>query len=158
MIGGGWAIGLALTGFTGWGRRPGRLGELVPLGSVMAVLGAVALVAGIVAQASDGFDSPSTAVVWWPTLVVALLLVALWLAPGLQGRPVILATALLLVTWTVAGFVAVQVGSNSARPAGHQRTRTTPFFSSPFERISPTRSATPSGPPPSPPSSSGCST
>ena len=74
---------------------------------------------------------------WWPTLVVTLLLVALWLAPGLQGRPVILATALLLVTWTVAGFVAVQVGSNSADRQVYTYDET-PFFSSPFSGLADT--------------------
>jgi hypothetical protein len=116
VTGGGWAVGILVTALTDWGRRSDRFTELVPFGSVMAVIGSLALVLGIVAtQTVDASDAPSTSLVWWPTAVVALILVALWLVPGLQGRPVVLATGLLLGTWSLAGLVAVQVGTSDHR-------------------------------------------
>jgi hypothetical protein len=129
---GGWSIGMALTALTDWERRPGRLAELIPLGSVMAAVGAPALVAGIVAtQTVDATDTPSTSLVWWPTAVVALVLLALWLAPGLQGRPVLMASGLLMATWSLAGLIAVQVGTDSS----DRRISTYdegPYFANPF--------------------------
>jgi hypothetical protein len=129
---GGWSIGMALTALTDWERRPGRLAELIPLGSVMAAVGAPALVAGLVAtQTVDATGTPSTSLVWWPTAVVALVLLALWLVPGLQGRPVLMASGLLMATWSLAGLIAVQVGTDSS----DRRISTYdegPYFANPF--------------------------
>jgi hypothetical protein len=129
---GGWSIGMALTALTDWERRPGRLAELIPLGSVMAAVGAPALVAGLVAtQTVDATGTPSTSLVWWPTAVLALVLLALWLVPGLQGRPVLMASGLLMATWSLAGLIAVQVGTDSS----DRRISTYdegPYFANPF--------------------------
>ncbi len=114
------------------GNRPGsRTAELVPFGTVLAVIGAPAVAVGLAIQSTRDSFSVSESIAWWPTLIVAVVLLVLWVVPGLQGRPVVLAGALLAGTWTLAAFVAVTVGfdNGSRRPAPSDSTS---FLGSPF--------------------------
>ncbi|HEY6532200.1 MAG TPA: hypothetical protein VIY72_07845 [Acidimicrobiales bacterium] len=127
----GWGAATAFQMRDGRDGLQGRLVELVPLGSVMVALAAPALAVGVIGtQVIDATDSPSSSLVWWPTALVALVLLALWALPGLQGRPVLLAEGLLMATWSLAGLVAVQLADQPSRRMYTYDEE--PFFASPF--------------------------
>ena len=117
LMGVGWAAALLLTLFSGTDTGNGaghRAAELIPVGTLMVLFGAPAVAVGLVAQVTRDGSSSVQSILWWPTLLVALVLLTLWIIPGLQGRPAILASALLFLTSSVAAFVAVQLGRRPA--------------------------------------------
>lgn len=103
---GGWGISLALR-FVADQKFPGSMAQFVPFATVMAVAGTTLAVIGIAIASVEDSRSVSTSVAWWPYLLLSVLLLGLWLAPGLQGRPFILGSSLLTFTWAVTGLVAV---------------------------------------------------
>jgi len=92
-------------------RGRGLVGELVPFATVVAIVGTLALTVGLVVRATEGGD-PGESIIWWPFLLIAGVMMALWLVPGLQGRPVLLGAGLLAGTFGLANLVALQVGSD----------------------------------------------
>jgi hypothetical protein len=100
----GMAIGLSVRGWvavSGW-----PVGPLTSAATVLALGGAGVLVVGIVGLATQ--DSSSSSIFWWPYLLLAGVLLALWLLPGVQGRPALLGAALLALVFAVTAFAAVQ--------------------------------------------------
>jgi hypothetical protein len=98
------AVGLSVRAWvaaTGW-----PVGPLASVGTVLALGGAGVLVVGIVGVVSE--DSTSSSIFWWPYLLLAGVLLALWLLPGVQGRPAVLGAGLLALVFAVSACVAVQ--------------------------------------------------
>jgi hypothetical protein len=109
--------GLALVVF-GWGgslalrlivqRRVSRaLPRFIPFFTVTAVLGVLVGISGLVVAVRGDSYSPSESLAWWPLLLAAAVLIVLWAVPGLQGRPFMLGTGLVVLAWGVTSFVGV---------------------------------------------------
>ncbi len=131
----GWAGGLVLTMPAARVRFGDRAAELVPAATVLAVLGAPAVAIGLVVRATADSNGPtSESIAWWPTLVVAVLLLALWVVPGLQGRPAVLAIGLVFATWSLAALVAVTVGT-TVGPRQYSSDGVYYSTPSPFEQV-----------------------
>lgn len=134
--------GLALVVF-GWGgslalrlivqRRVSRaLPKFSPFFTVTAVLGVLVGISGLVVAVRGDSYSSSESLAWWPLLLAAAVLVALWIIPGLQGRPFVLGTGLVVLAWGVTSFVGVTTADgpfdfySSSRPGSSDLTQFDP--------------------------------
>ena len=90
-----------------------RFSELVPAATVVAVVGVYLAAIGLALAPTEG-STPSGATAWWPAVAATAVLVLLWFLPGLQGRPTVLAAALVTGTYAAAAAMAVAVGFDRA--------------------------------------------
>jgi hypothetical protein len=136
-----WAVAFGAGTVARRGGRP-ALAELIPLATVTAIAGTLAVAGGLVDQVARS-GSPSNSIVWWPALLVALVMFSLWVLPGLQGRPVILGVGLVAGTWALGAFVAVQVATTPrySSDSGMFVDGSTPSFFSPISDLDALRAA-----------------
>jgi small basic protein len=108
-------------------RNPEVVKKFMPFATILAVAGVLLVVAGRVAitlqdtysvnQYDQGSATLSTSLAWWPYLLGAALFLALWIVPGLQGRPFLLGAGLTTFASAVTGFVYVRTNDFTIRYA-----------------------------------------
>lgn len=130
LLVGGWIIPLLLR-FQFHDRLSNIHEQFLPMFTVLAVIGAALTVLGLAVVSVEGSNDLSTAIAWWPYFLLSIILFALWIIPGLQGRPFILGAALLNFTWAVAGIVAVSASERELRSSASSLLTTDGYYFNP---------------------------
>lgn len=122
---GGWAlaIGLRMAGVPHIGSRAL---ELIPVGTVLAGVGAfvfagalvaVMVMSGLPQETWEGGGLPGWSL-WVGLLLTAMVLFGLWMLPGLQGRPALLGASLSFFGQAAATLVGVTIAGDRLQDGG----------------------------------------
>ena len=111
LVAGGWAGAIGLR-FLGVQKLGEKVSDFMPFFTVLGFIGVLSLFGGLADAATSGSSSPSSATLWWPFLLAGLMLLGLWVLPGLQGRPFLLGSGLTAMAWAITAFVGVTVAND----------------------------------------------